>query len=86
VRQLAAAFPPSQLADWELKPRCKVLRIVAGQIAASKLAGQKAAASCRTPKRPRPAQAAVPLGGCANEFFRRLFSSALPRELNDATV
>ena len=22
VRQLAAAFPPSQLAGWDLKPRC----------------------------------------------------------------
>ena len=76
VRQLAAAFPPSQLAGWELKPRCKVLRIVAGESPASKLAGQKAAASCRTPKRAAPAQAAAPLGGCANEFFRSLLSPA----------
>jgi hypothetical protein len=68
--------PARWLGTVPLKARCKVLGIEASANPASKLAGQKAAASCRTPKRAAPAQAAVPLGGRAKEFFRSLFSPA----------
>ncbi|MGO8731884.1 MAG: hypothetical protein ACLQVM_03715, partial [Terriglobia bacterium] len=58
VRQLAAALPQASL----LAGNCARVRN-----AASKLAGRKAAASCRTPKR-----ANVALSACPDEFFRSL--------------
>ncbi|MGO8736872.1 MAG: hypothetical protein ACLQVM_29240 [Terriglobia bacterium] len=53
-------------------------------IPVSKLAGRKAAASCRTPKRAAPAQAVVALSACPDEFFRSLFSPAQPQNADPA--
>ncbi|MGO8736353.1 MAG: hypothetical protein ACLQVM_26570 [Terriglobia bacterium] len=53
-------------------------------IPASKLAGRKAAASCRTPKQAAPAQAIVALSACPDEFFRNLFSSTQPQNADPA--
>jgi hypothetical protein len=55
-----------------MEARSKVMGIVAGANPASKLAGGKAAASCRTPK----------LRIRFIELFRNLFSPALPTTTN----
>jgi hypothetical protein len=55
-----------------LEPACWRAMMLSVAIPASKLAGRKAAASCRTPKRAAPARAVVALSACSDEFFRSL--------------
>jgi hypothetical protein len=61
----------SKLPLW-LEPACWPAMMLSVAIPASQLAGRKAAASCRTPKRAAPAQAVVALSPCPGEFYRSL--------------
>ncbi|MGO8816970.1 MAG: hypothetical protein ACLQVG_20200, partial [Terriglobia bacterium] len=55
-----------------LEPACwRAMRLSVAD-PASKLAGRKAAASCRTPMGAAPAQAVVALSASPDEFFRSL--------------